>query len=196
MTERLKKQLEFIVEIDKIKQITRQTLLFDGSRYENDAEHSWHIAVMALILAEYSNESVDILRVIKMLLIHDLVEIDAGDTFLYSNERDDVQEKEKAAAERIFGLLPEDQSEEFLSLWNEFEEKQTPESKLAGVFDRLEPLMQNSRSRGVTWNRHQVSADQVRTRQRVIAEGSQSLWQYASEMIEDCVRQGWLKEKP
>jgi putative hydrolase of HD superfamily len=141
--ERLEKQLHFIIEIDKVKDILRKSKLFNGSRFENDAEHSWTVCIMALLLKEYSNFSVNIEKVITMLLIHDIVEIDAGDTFLYSTERKDIFNKEEDAAKRIFGLLENDQSEYFIKLWKEFEAKESNEAKFAAIFDRLEPLLQN-----------------------------------------------------
>jgi putative hydrolase of HD superfamily len=196
MNERLKQQLDFLIEIDKIKAIIRQTMLFDKSRYENDAEHSWHICVMAMVLSEYADEPVKLDRVIRMLLIHDIIEIYSGDTFLYDKNRDLAADKEKAAADRIFGMLPVDQQKEFRALWDEFEEKKTPEARFAGVFDRLEPLMQNYMTEGVSWKNHKVPADLVRDRQRVIARGSITLHEYASGLIEESVRRGFLKENP
>ena len=148
--ERIRQQIVFICEIDKVKQIMRRTLLMDSSRRENDAEHSWHLAMMALLLAEYSDEPVDVARVIKMVLIHDLVEIDAGATFLYASDRNaaDTRAAEEAAAERIFGLLPFDQGTELKELWQEFEAKQTTDARFAGALDRLQPLLHNYRWEG------------------------------------------------
>ena len=143
MNERLKKQIDFITEIDKLKNIYRQTYVINEDRKENDSEHSWHIAILAFILAEYSDEPVDVLKTIKMLLIHDIVEIDAGDTYYYDSEGYKTKAgREKKASERIFGLLPDDQRDEMLSLWNEFEERKTPESKFANVLDHVQPLTQ------------------------------------------------------
>ena len=147
----LAQQIAFIIEVDKVKNILRKSKLFDGSRFENDAEHSWTICMMAMLLKEYSNFPIDIERVIKMLLIHDIVEIDAGDTFLYSKDRNNVLEKEFKAAERIFGLLPAEQSQELISIWKEFEVRESNEAKFAAVFDRLEPLLQNYLTQGFAW---------------------------------------------
>lgn len=194
MTDRIQKQMAFIMEIDKVKQVFRQSKLFDKSRYENDAEHSWHICLMVMTLSEYADEPVDTNRVIRMLLIHDLVEIYAGDTFLYDQSREDAAEKEKKAADRIFGILPPDQFREFRDLWDEFEAKETPEARFAGVFDRLEPLMQNFINEGSAWKAHGVTADMVRSRQKVIADGSRKLWEYASFIIEESVRLEYLEE--
>src|SRR5262249_50705513 len=149
MSDRLARQIAFIIEIDKAKQVLRQTLLMDGSRLENDAEHSWHLAVMALLLAEYAGEAVDLLRVLKMVLIHDLVEIDAGDTFVYDVEALATRrEREERAADRIFGLLPADVEEEFRALWEEFEAQATPEARFAAALDRLQPLLHNYHTGG------------------------------------------------
>ncbi len=157
MDERLKKQLEFIVEVDKIKNIGRQTYLSDGKRKENDAEHSWHIALMAFLLNEYANDGVDVLKVMTMVLIHDIVEIDAGDTYAYDAEGNKTKEaREKAAAKRIFGLLPDDQGEYLKSLWEEFEAYETMEAKFAHVMDNLQPLLLNDASDGKSWVEHQV----------------------------------------
>lgn len=176
-------QFEFIKEIDKVKSIYRKSKTFSGEKYENDAEHSWHICMMAMVLAPYANEPIDIFKVIKMLLIHDIVEIDVGDTFLYANHRDEVFEKEKQAAERIFGLLPETQKEEFFSLWLEFEEKKTAEAKFAGSIDRLQPMLANFLNDGVTWKENGVKYDQVYHKNKVIDEGSHTLWDYAENIL-------------
>ena len=147
---RLQRQIQFIIEIDKLKKIMRQTYLTDQSRKENDAEHSWHLAVMAILLAEYAkDDQIDLFHVLKMLLIHDLVEIDAGDTFCYDEDGNAHKlEKEIQAAERIFNLLPEDQARDFRKLWDEFEARQSPESRFAAALDRLQPLLHNSRTKG------------------------------------------------
>ena len=145
MEERLKQQIDFIIEIDKVKSIIRKTKLFDGTRYENDAEHSWHICMMAIILQEYSNEKVDLSKVLKMLLIHDLVEIDAGDYLVYTDKNIEKNEKEQKAAERIFSILPDEQKDELIFLWKEFELKETTEAKFAFALDRLEPVMSLTR---------------------------------------------------
>jgi len=192
--ERLKQQIEFIVEIDKLKDIFRQTLLINGSRYENDAEHSWHLAVMASLLSEYATEKVDVSRVMKMVLIHDLVEIDAGDTYCYDEKGYlDKAEREQKAAERIFNLLPRDQAEELKRLWEEFEESTTPEARFAGALDVLQPLIHNYRTGGKSWQKHSITSGQVRKRKDKIRDGSQILWEYAEEMIKDAIEKGYLK---
>ncbi|ULT26956.1 HD domain-containing protein [Sphingobacterium sp. E70] len=149
-SEKLLKQIDFIKEIDKVKYIQRRTKLFNSDRCENDAEHSWHLALMAIVLAEHADEPVDLLKVIKMVLIHDIVEIDAGDTFIYDNEKAHSNtEEELLAAKRIFGMLPEQQAEELISIWEEFEAGETREAQFAKAMDRLEPLLQNSSNNGV-----------------------------------------------
>ena len=193
ISERLQKQLEFIREIDKAKTVLRRSVLLDRSRRENDAEHSWHLAVMAILLAEHANEPVDLLKVLKMLLIHDLVEIDAGDTYAYDVKgHDDKQEREQRAAERIFGLLPPEQGEELRRLWEEFEERKTPEARFAAAMDRLQPVMLNYFTEGVVWRQHGVTSEQVIARNRHIAEGSEALWEVVAEYISDAVRKGYL----
>jgi putative hydrolases of HD superfamily len=193
---RLESQLAFIREIDKIKGIARQSLLFDGSRFENDAEHSWTVCVMALVLAEYSNEKVDLGRVIQMLLVHDVVEVDSGDTFLYAPERDSaaVADREERAARRIFGILGEDQGRPLLETWLEFEARETAEARFAAVLDRLEPLLQNYANSGFTWKKHGIRSSQVVERNAHIAEGSAELWDYARGLIEESVKRGYLAE--
>lgn len=177
------KQLEFLREIDKVKSIYRKSKTYTGEKYENDAEHSWHICMMAMVLAQYSNEPIDVFKVIKMLLIHDIVEIDAGDTFLYANHRDEVFEKEKQAAERIFGILPDNQKKEFIDLWLEFEEKKTAEAKFAGSIDRFQPMYANYLNQGSTWKENGVQYEQVVAKNKVIAEGSEVLWNYAQGVL-------------
>ena len=178
LTQRIQKQMDFIIEIDKVKNIIRKSRIFHNKRYENDAEHGWHISLMALVLAEYSNEKIDIGKVIKMTLIHDLVEIDAGDTLLYAANRSNAVVTERKCAERIFGLLPEDQCNEFLALWEEFEAKETAEAKFAGVMDRLEPLMQNYHDNGHTWKKHNIPAEKVVKLNKQIEKGSNTIWDY------------------
>ncbi len=195
MNERLRKQLEFIIEIDKIKQIIRQTKLFDGSRRENDAEHAWHLALMAMVLQEYANEKIDLLRVMKMVLIHDLVEIDAGDIPVYNTEmRAANEQKEKDAAKRIFGLLPQEQGNELLELWEEFEAKSTPEAKFAAALDRMEPVMQNYFTEGFVWKKFDVDSMKVTSVNKRIANGSEALWSYVEGIINDSVEKGYLKK--
>jgi putative hydrolase of HD superfamily len=191
---RIKQQLEFIVEIDKIKSIFRHTKLFDGSRRENDAEHSWHLAMMALVLAEHANEPVDVVKVVKMVLVHDIVEIDAGDYIIYTKLTAEKEAKEKAAAERIFGLLPEEQKDEFYSLWREFEERRTPEAKFAAAIDRLEPVMQNYYTQGAPWRENNVPAEHIYSINHRIAAGSETLWEYAKSLIDECVAKGLIKQ--
>lgn len=196
MDERLKKQLEFIVEVDKIKNIGRQTYLSDGKRKENDAEHSWHIALMAFLLKEYANEEVDVLKVMTMVLIHDIVEIDAGDTYAYDAEGHKTKEtREKAAAKRIFGLLPEDQGEYLKALWEEFETFETMEAKFAHVMDNLQPLLLNDVSGGKSWAEHQIKKSQPYKRNERIPEGSAKLWEPMEQIILKHVEKGNLLDE-
>ncbi|WP_248928776.1 HD domain-containing protein [Paenibacillus hamazuiensis] len=196
MNPRLQKQLEFIMEIDKLKHIFRRSKLMNRSRFENDAEHSWHLAVMAMLLEEYAGETeLNRLRVLHMLLIHDLVEIDAGDTFAYDAQgHEDKQEREENAARRLFFMLPPDQAEWIYGLWREFEERQTPESRFAAALDRLQPLIHNYYTEGESWKLHGIRRQQVLDRNRHIAEGSPELWELARHLIEDAVRKGYLAE--
>jgi len=196
MNEKLHKQIKFIEEIDKVKSIFRQTRLFDNSRFENDAEHSWHLAVMALVLAEYSNEpGTDICKVVKMVLIHDLVEIDAGDTFIYDEKlKESKEEREKTAAERIFGLLPDELGTEFKNLWEEFEKRETKEAKFAAALDRLEPMLQNSKTEGHTWKKYGINRSQVLGANKIIKDGSEELWNFALSLVDACVQEGCLIE--
>lgn len=190
---KLLKQIEFIKEIDKIKYIFRKTKLINSDRPENDAEHSWHLAMMAIVLSEYSNEPIDILKVLKMVLIHDIVEIDSGDVFVYDKEKShDNFEEELKAAKRIFGMLPEEQAEEFLNIWLEFEAMKTPESKFARAVDRLEPLLQNTSNNGGTWREYDVKYDKVIEKKQVIKEGSEKLWEFAKKLIDESVEKGIL----
>jgi putative hydrolases of HD superfamily len=194
ISDRLSKQMDFIVEIDKIKKICRQTLLTDGSREENDAEHSWHIAVMAALLSEYAQPGTDISRTIKMVLVHDLVEIDAGDTFCYDDAGNiDKPEREKKAAQRIFGKLPADQAVLLHELWDEFEAKETKEAMFAASLDRIQPLIHNYHTGGHTWKKHDVPLAKVYERNAVIEKGAPGLWNYTMKLIADAVRKGFLK---
>lgn len=182
------------MEIDKLKQIFRQTYLLDESRKENDAEHSWHFAMFAMILVEYATEPVDLLKVIQMALVHDLVEIDAGDTFLYDVAGNkNKAEREEKAAERIFGLLPDDQRIELRALWDEFEKKETPEARFAGAMDRLHPFLHNIYTDGKAWREHGISAKQVLDRNRPIGDGAPKLWEMAQKMIEEAVGKGHIR---
>lgn len=196
--ERLEHQIRFIIEADKLKEIFRQTLITQSRRAENSAEHSWHFALMIIVLAEHSNhQPLDVLRVLKMVLIHDLVEIDAGDTFAYDlKNMADQHEREAKAATRIFGLLPADQTTEFRALWDEFEAKQTPEAKFAAACDRFHPMLLNCLSEGAAWRKHGVTQDRVLARNAHVADGSQTIWQYAVKMIDEAVAQGNLAPKP
>lgn len=192
-SKRLNQQIQFILEIDRLKQILRQTLLMDGSRRENSAEHSWHISIMAFVLAEYAPANTDLLRAIKMLLIHDLVEIDAGDTFCYDLQSNlNKSEREQQAADRIFGLLPLDQAEEIRDLWEEFEAQDTSTARFATALDRLQPILHNQQTQGGTWKQHQISQTQVMSRVAPIETGSPPLWQFVQQVIEDCVAAGYL----
>lgn len=195
--DRLNKQIEFILEIDKLKKVYRQSVIADGSREENDAEHSWHLAVMAIILSEYANDSnLNVLKVIKMVLIHDLVEIEAGDTFIYDLEGNSSKaDREKKAASKVFGYLPQDQEIELRELWEEFEKRETPEAKFAAVMDRLEPLLLNSRTEGHTWQKFDIKRERVLEKNLHVKEGSVELWHYINELIEDCVEKGYLKKE-
>ena len=194
--ERLDQLFDFFREIDKEKFIGRQTYLSDGVRKENDAEHAWHMAVMTLLLSEYSNEEIDVLHTISMLLIHDLVEIDAGDTYAYDEEGKKTQaDRERRAADRIYGLLPKDQGKKLYDLWLEFEERKTPEAKFARVMDNLQPMMLNAATGGKAWEEHQVVLSQILKRNAHTAEGSQILWDYASEnFIKPNLEAGRIRE--
>ena len=196
--ERLAEQVRFIIEIDKVKHVLRQTWLADGSRRENDAEHSWHMALMAILLLEYAEEpGLDPLRARGMILVHDLVEIDAGDTFAYDDEaRADQAERERRAADRVFGLLPPDQARALRALWDEFEARQTPEARYAAALDRLQPLLLHMPTEGKCWRSHGVTADQVVERCSPIGDGSSVLWAYAQRLIREAVERGYLAPAP
>lgn len=179
---RMDKQFDFFREIDKEKMIGRQTYLSDAGRKENDAEHAWHMAIMTLLLSEYANEKIDVLRTVSMLLIHDLVEIDAGDTYAYDAEGKKTQElRERRAADRIYGLLPEDQGKKMYDLWLEFEEQKTPEAKFARTMDNIQPMMLNAATDGRAWQEHGVKLGQILGRNAHTADGSRELWDYAYE---------------
>lgn len=193
-TQRLRQQMRFIAEADKLKNIFRRSYISDRSRRENDAEHSWHLCLMTLLLLEHSNfENIDALKVLKMVIVHDIVEIDAGDTYIYDNAaKADQAIRERRAAERLFGMLPSDQEAEFHSLWSEFELGESSESRFAKAIDRLHPMMLNYLAQGKTWNENSVSEPQVRAINSKIADGSDALWQYADELIRESVDKGWL----
>lgn len=180
--ERLKQQFAFALEADKEKQIFRETWLSDGERKENDAEHAWHMALMAILMAEHANEPVDVLKTVTMILIHDIVEIDAGDTYAYDEEgKKSQKERETAAAERLFGILPEDQGKELKALFEEFEEGKTPEARFAHTMDNMQPMMLNAATKGKGWIEHQIHLSQVMKRNEHTAEGSEEIWEYAKE---------------
>lgn len=190
---RLEQQMDFILEVDKSKQVVRQTYLADGSRKENDAEHAWHLAVMAMLMGEHANEPVDILKVIKMVLVHDLVEIDAGDTYAYDEAGNETKrDRELQAAERIFKLLPEDQAKELRALWDEFEESRTAEARFALSLDKIQPLLLNNASEGKSWKEHGVRLSQVLNRNASTGKGSQTMWEYSRGLIEENVKKGLL----
>jgi len=196
MNDRLQSQLQFLIEIDKLKLIERQTRLLCGDhRRENDAEHSWHLALYVMILKEYADTpDIDWLKVIKLVLIHDLVEIYAGDTFIYDEKAvAEKEEKEIAAAETLFALLPPDQAQEFHDLWQEFEKCQTPESKFARIVDRMQPFLMNYTSGGGTWSRPEVTTQKVSDSMSVIFENSRTLGEFVQNAIDDAVRQGILR---
>lgn len=195
---RLAQQIEFIVEVDKLKEIFRQTINTQSRRPENDAEHSWALCLCVIVLAEHANTpNLDVLRVLKMVIIHDLVEIDAGDTFAYDTARMAHQhEREAIAADRIFGLLPPDQARDFRALWDEFEAKTTPEAKFAAAVDRFQPMLLNCRTQGAAWQRHGVTQDRVLARNQHIKEGCTELWTYAQAMVQSAVDAGHLKPAP
>lgn len=178
--ERLEKQIKFIKEIDKEKTIKRQTLLTNGIQKEDDAQHAWHMAVMTLLLSEYANEEIDILKTVSMLLIHDIVEIDAGDTYAYDSERIKTQkERETKAANRIFGILPEEQKEKFRTLWEEFENNETPEAHFAHTMDNFQPVMLNDATNGKMWKENGVHLSQILKRNEKTKLGSKILWEYS-----------------
>ena len=194
--ERIEKQFSFIREIDREKLIGRQTYLSDGKRKENDAEHAWHMAVMTILLSEYANERIDVLKTVTMLLIHDIVEIDAGDTYAYDEEAKKTQkDRERKAAERIYGLLPSDQGERLKALWEEFEACETPEARFARCMDNLQPMMLNAATDGKAWVEHQVELSQILGRNRNTHAGSEELWEYARKnWIDPNVEKGRIRE--
>lgn len=196
INERLQKQISFVLELDKMKALYRQTYVLNENRKENDAEHSWHLAVMAFLLAEYSNEPVDVLKVMKMVLIHDVVEIDAGDTYCYDEEGyRSKAEREEKAAQRLFGLLPEDQKKESYDLWREFEENSTAESRFANLLDHIQPLLLNYTKNGISWKEHGVFSDQVRKRNLNSAQASDDIADLIEKIISDAEDQGFLKTR-
>lgn len=194
--ERFKKQMEFILEIDKAKNIFRQTYLSDGTRKENDAEHSWHLAIMAFTLSEYFGKDIDVLKVMKMTLMHDIVEIDAGDTYCYDEKANkDKAEREQKAANRIYGILPKEQAEEYHLIWEEFEEGLTAEANFAIILDRIQPIMLNYASGGKGWTEHDVYKQQVLDRNKRALSGPMEIVDYVMEILDGATKQGYLKEK-
>ena len=184
-----------MVELDRLKQVLRRTVVTDGTRRENTAEHSWHVAMMALVLADAADEPVDPTRVARLLLVHDIVEIDAGDTFVYDASGQTTKAvRERAAAERLFGLLPDGQRDELRGCWFEFEDGTTAEARFGRALDRLQPLLLNHASAGQAWREHGITADQVRAVNAAIEDGSLALWKLAQRLIDDAVARGWLLE--
>lgn len=195
--DRLGHQIEFLLELDKAKSIVRRSYVTDGSRRENDAEHMWHLALFVLVLAEHADEPLDVVRVLKMVLVHDIVEIDAGDTFLYDDDlRASKVERELAAAERLYGLLPDDQAAELRAIWDEFEARVTPEARFAASIDRLQPVLLNLATEGRTWREHGLTADRVRKANAGIADGSRRLGDYVTGRLDEAVAAGYLSEAP
>lgn len=195
--ERLRQQMTFIQEIDKLKKISRQSYITDGSRKENDAEHSWHLAMMAMLLSEHASQKVDVLKVMSMVLIHDIVEIDAGDTYAYDIEGNATKrEREEKAADRLFGLLPKDQTVYVRELWEEFEKQETAEAKFARALDCMQPIMLNAASNGKAWQEHEVRLSQILGRNQTTKEGARILWEYAKESyIEPNIENGKIQKE-
>lgn len=196
MDERLKKQMEFALELDKEKKIGRQTYLTEAIRKENDAEHAWHLALMIMLLSEYANEEIDVLKTMSMAIIHDVIEIDAGDTYAYDDAGNATKrEREQKAADRIFHILPEDQEKYFRGLWEEFEEAKTAEAKFAHAMDAVQPIMLNDATDGLAWREHQMCQSKVRKRiSTKIRPGSEILFEYVDQLVEQNVEKGNLKE--
>lgn len=193
---RFERQIQFILEVDKLKTILRRTYLLNADRVENTAEHSWHLAIGAILLAEHANEPVDITRVLKMVLVHDIVEIDAGDTYFYDEAAEvDKSTREQRAADRLFGILPADQGEELRALWEEFELGETPEARFALALDRFMPQLHNYYTEGRSWNEHGITADRVLERNASIANGSGKLWDCARSLLDDAVERGFLPSR-
>ena len=193
--ERFKKQMDFILEVDKLKSIIRQNFIADGSRKESDTDHSWHLAMMCFLLEEYANEDIDVLKTMKMVLIHDIIEIDAGDTYAYDAEANkEKKQKELLAAERIFNILPEDQASKMRVLWDEFEEGKTAEAKFANALDKVQPAILNDVSGGKSWREHEVEVSQIIKRNEFTADGSKVLWEYVEEILEKNIANGNIKE--
>ncbi|HEY5892744.1 MAG TPA: HD domain-containing protein [Chthoniobacterales bacterium] len=192
--DRLASQIQFILEADRLKDVQRRSYVISGGRRENSAEHSWHIALMSMVLAEYANAAIDTLKVIRMLIVHDLVEIDADDTFIYDAAGNETKaERERLAADRIFGLLPQDQGSQMRVLWEEFESRATSEARFAAALDRMMPVLHNLHNNGRSWTEHGVTSTQVFARNAGIAEGSQELWDYLKSELNAAIRNGVLR---
>ena len=197
MSDRLTQQIEFLIEADKLKQVLRRTPLADRSRKENSAEHSWHLVLAAIVLHEYSTAEIDLLRVLEMLAVHDLVEIDAGDTFAYdAQDLVTKAERERVAAERVFALLPADQASRVRSLWEEFEAQETPEACFANAMDRLQPLLQNACAQGGSWRDHDVERAQVLRRMAPIQSAVPAAWPLVMKIVDDFCASGLLRTTP
>ena len=194
MNDRLKKQVEFMLELDKMKNLYRQTYVLHEDRKENDAEHSWHLAILAMLMAEHANKPVDAVKIIKMVLIHDVVEIDAGDTYCYDTEGCKTKaDREEKAAQRIFGLLPDDQKKEFYDLWREFEDSETDDARFAAVLDRVQPLLLNYTKGGISWKEHGIAKEQVMGRNKEYFGESDEIAELIVSVIEYAYDKGWLK---
>jgi putative hydrolase of HD superfamily len=195
-SDRFRRQIEFILEVDKLKHVLRQTILMDKSRRENSAEHSWHIALTVMVLSEYARDAgIDFSKVMKILLIHDLIEIDAGDTYCYDDQgRKDQAAREQLAADRIFSILPPDQALEFRKLWDEFEDRITPESRFANALDRVQPFLHNYFTQGQTWQENKIRSNQVKARMQPVDEGAPVLWKFVVSLIDDAVKRGYLAD--
>lgn len=195
MTERLEKQLAFILEADKSKQVFRQTYISDGSRKENDAEHSWHLALMCALLHEYANAPIDVAKTMTMVLIHDIIEIDAGDTYAYDDAGNETKrEREVKAADRLFGLLPDDQRNWLRGLWEEFEEGESAEARFALALDKIQPVLLNDATGGRSWQEHEVKASQILNRNQRTPGGSRELWDYIKGLIEKNIGLGRIQD--
>lgn len=195
-SDRLRRQLAFLIEADKLKTVFRQSYIADGSRKENDAEHSWHLCLLAITLFEHADDpTLDLLKILRMAILHDIVEIDAGDTYIYDYAaKADQAEREARAADRLFGLLPPDQEQEYRALWDEFETGQSKDARFAKALDRLHPMLLNYLGDGLAWRERGVSATQVRAINQPIELGSAALWEYAQSLIADAIAQGHLSE--
>jgi 5'-deoxynucleotidase YfbR-like HD superfamily hydrolase len=188
--QRLRQQLQFILEIDRLKNVLRRSYLIDVDRHENSAEHSWHLALAAMVLAEHAKETIDVGKVIRLVLVHDLVEIDAGDTFIYDDAANAGKAaREQQAANRLFGLLPDEQAKSFMALWREFEDRQTAEAKFAFALDRLMPILHNVFTEGRSWHEHGIQQEQALTKNRPIDDGSPVLWQAVESLIKQTLAQ-------